>query len=88
MKLWLAILIPIILLVVLFIIFLDAPFSNIQEVKTCKVFDLGYEVYLEDNLIYDKCIIIEDGEELTIRQHLKKHRFDGLDVKGSRGEGK
>ena len=75
------------LCMVLVKIFVFAPMDNHYELKMCKYGGLiGLETIYEDNLINDKCLIIEDGEELTLRQYGKKHKFDGVVVKGGTGE--
>ncbi len=71
-----------ILLGVAFYIGMTSPFRNNYELRFCNhATSMSMEVIYEDNLIYDKCIIIEDGEELTRKQWLKKHRYDGLEVR-------
>ena len=75
------------LCIVLVTIFVFAPIDNHYKLKMCRYGELiGLEAIYEDNLIWDKCFIIEDGEELTLKQYGKKHKFDGLNVKGGTGE--
>lgn len=38
-------------------------------------------VVYEDNLIFDKCYIIEDGEEFTYKQYLRKYKFEGMGLR-------
>ena len=71
MKLGLVILIGFILFLGSIFLFIHVPSENNYQLKQCKYFNIYKEVIYEDNLVYDKCIIIEDGEELTIRKYLK-----------------
>ena len=81
MKLGWIILIIFILFFGIAFIFLHVPFNNSYELKQCKLFNDFERVIYEDNFLLDKCIIIEDGEELTIGKYFEKHRYDELEVR-------
>ncbi len=81
MKLGLVILIFFLLFFGSIFAFVNVPSNNNYQLKQCRYFNNYMETIYEDNPIFDKCIIVEDGEELKLKEYFKKHKFDGIEVR-------
>lgn len=59
-------------------------FLNEAELDFCKEISIStssIKTIYEDNSILDKCILVEDDEELTVSQWMHKHKYDGVEVR-------
>lgn len=57
-------------------------YNNNMELSLCKYNSYYHNVLFEDNLIFDKCLIIgAGGEELTLDEYKDRHKYDGIEVR-------
>ncbi len=77
------IIIPIV--IILTIIFLFSAMiikaSNSSELTYCKMLDnSGLNVAMDKGIIFEKCLVKEDGKYISISDYQKKHKYDGMKI--------
>lgn len=78
-----------ILVVVAAMITVISIIHNDIQLKRCRYGPARYSstmqynigtIYVE-NLIFDTCYLIENGDELTFKEYKNKHKYDGIEVR-------
>ncbi len=54
---------------------------NSDELTYCKMLDgSGLNVAMDKGIIFEKCLVKEDGEYISISDYQKKHKYDGMKI--------
>ncbi len=61
--------------------FVACPMLNSQELGYCKYLSHFEETIYEPHFFLDRCYVIEDGEEMTINEYVKEHKYDGVSIR-------
>jgi hypothetical protein len=52
--------------------------NNEGQLINCKILTSSHNTILDKSKLFDKCLILEDGDELTINEYSTKHKYDGI----------
>lgn len=69
------------LIMCLLLFFMVVLVHNYSQEEDCIYYADQYDVIFDKSRLFNKCLFIEDGEELTKTQYYNKHKYDGLEVR-------